>query len=109
MTHTQPGERGNKSSFKGCMVAIRDASYIFQSLLMKGNILAYYSFFEKKEDLWREHAPLISIYHSHPGAAIAWLAAAWRSGEIKGFLIVAGGHKISQIWVYYCKMLCGVV
>ena len=41
------GERVNKSSFKGCMVAIRDASYIFQSLLVKGNIIAYVSFVDK--------------------------------------------------------------
>ena len=27
------------------MVAIRDASYIFQSILVKDNILAYFSFF----------------------------------------------------------------
>ena len=29
------------------MVTIRDASYIFQSILVKANILAYFSFFEK--------------------------------------------------------------
>ena len=33
-------EKGNKFSFSGCMVAIRDASYIFQSILVKVNILA---------------------------------------------------------------------
>ena len=40
------GKRGNKSNFIGCMVAIRDASYSFQSILVKGNILAHFSFFE---------------------------------------------------------------
>ena len=40
------------------MMAIRDASYMFQSILAKGNILAYNSFFEKKLDLRREYASL---------------------------------------------------
>ena len=42
------GERGNKLSFSKCMLTIRDASYIFQSILVKGHILAYISFFDKK-------------------------------------------------------------
>ena len=34
------------ASFKGCMVAIRDAIYYFQSTLVKGKILAYVILFE---------------------------------------------------------------
>ena len=37
-------ESGNKSSFRGCMVAIRGASYI----LVKSNILVYFSVFFKQ-------------------------------------------------------------
>ena len=35
------------ASFRGCIVAIRDASYLFQLTLVKGKILAYSSFYEK--------------------------------------------------------------
>ena len=41
-------ERGNKFSFRGSMVTIRYASYIFQLILATANILAYFSCFEKK-------------------------------------------------------------
>ena len=41
-------KRSNKFSVRGCMVAIRDASNFFQSILVKVNILAYVSFFEKE-------------------------------------------------------------
>ena len=37
------------ASFRGYMVAIRDASYFFHSILIKGSILANFSFFEKNE------------------------------------------------------------
>ena len=51
MTHIRPekkdGERSNRFSLLGCMVAIIDASYIFQSILVKGTILAYFLFCEK--------------------------------------------------------------
>ena len=50
MTHTQAGTRlreGYKSSFKGCMVAIINDSYILQAILVKGNIIGYFSFFDK--------------------------------------------------------------
>ena len=40
-------EKGNKFSFRGCIVAIRDASYICLSTLVKANILAYFSCFDK--------------------------------------------------------------
>ena len=56
MMHIQPrqndGERGNTFSCRGCMVGIRDASYIFQAILVKDTILAYISFFEKKIALY---------------------------------------------------------
>ena len=57
------GERGNKWSillflpgFRQCMVAIRDACNCFQSILVNGNIVAYFHFL-KKIDLWRAYAP----------------------------------------------------
>ena len=46
-------KRSNKFSVRGCMVAIRDASYIFQSILVKANILAYFSFFFKISPIQR--------------------------------------------------------
>ena len=36
------------------MVATRDASYIFQSMLVQGNILAYFSFLKKNSFMKRE-------------------------------------------------------
>ena len=46
------GERGNKSSCGRGMVAISDASYIFQSMQVKGNILTYFSFFLNSRIKW---------------------------------------------------------
>ena len=39
------------ASFRGCMVDIGHASYFYQSIILKGNILAYFSFFEEKKAL----------------------------------------------------------
>ena len=39
-------ERGNTFSFRGSIVTIWDASYIFQLILVTAIILAYFSFFE---------------------------------------------------------------
>ena len=50
MTHIWPGkdgERGNQFGFRGCMIAIRDASDIFHAILVKGNILDYFYFLNK--------------------------------------------------------------
>ena len=48
--------RGVTHSVLGwCMVASRDTSYIFVSILVKCNILAYLSFLETKA-LYREYA-----------------------------------------------------
>ena len=48
-------ESGNKSSFSRLLstVAIRDASYIFQLILVRANILAYFSFSEKNSPIKR--------------------------------------------------------
>ena len=51
------GERGNTFSFRVCLVGIRDASYIFESLLVKGNILAYFLFFENKNSPIKKVCP----------------------------------------------------
>ena len=40
------------------MLAIRDASYRFQSILVKGNILVYFSFFGEKKYPCEESIPL---------------------------------------------------
>ena len=45
----QDGEKGTISSFRWC----RDASYVFQLILVKGNILAYFSFLEKNSPVKR--------------------------------------------------------
>ena len=46
--------RGVKEiSFRGYMMDIRDASYIVQSILVKANILGYFSFFEKNSPIKR--------------------------------------------------------
>ena len=48
MKHSQKDmERGNKFSFRGCLVTIRDASYIFQLILVIANIQAYFSYLKK--------------------------------------------------------------
>ena len=39
-------ERGNKFSFRGCMVTSRDASNIVQLILVTTNIVAYFSCLE---------------------------------------------------------------
>ena len=63
MTHTRSGKRWGEGITNlvlgGCMVPIRDASDILQSILVKANILAYLSFFKEKIDLWREYVHLI--------------------------------------------------
>ena len=46
-------ERCKKFSFMGCVVAIREASYISQSVLVNANILAYFSFLEKNNTIKR--------------------------------------------------------
>ena len=46
------------ASLRGCMVEIRYASYFFQSILVKGNILTYISFLEKNNSPMKEYAPL---------------------------------------------------
>ena len=56
ITHTQPGNTLHvafSASFRTCMVDIRYASYFFQSILVKGNILAYLSFFKKSNPMTR--------------------------------------------------------
>ena len=68
MTYNQKqknGEKGNKKSLRGCMVVIRDANYIFQSMV-KVNILAYFSFFSKLCRLSLTTAT-VSIKVSHQG------------------------------------------
>ena len=56
MTHRarkKDGETGNKFIFSGCMMAMRDASYIVQSILVKYKILAYFSFLWGKKHIKR--------------------------------------------------------
>ena len=50
------------------MVAISDASYIFQSIL--GNILAYFSFFEKINQIKR-----VRSFNVHIEAIYNWAAS----------------------------------
>ena len=69
MTHIRPGKRWRegyeKSDLRGCMVATRDASYIFQSILVKGNIVAYFSFFPGKNSLIKRVCPFKAVCMLH--------------------------------------------
>ena len=67
MRHTQPGKRWGELRVTnpvlgGYMVTIRDARYIFQSMLVKAIILTYFSFCERNRPIKRVCTFNIPVY-----------------------------------------------